>query len=193
MSRGKIARGIILGRVVAVDLGAARENRMRIKAEAKLSQAARGEPVEWEVERVNPDGSRVFYDPNKVLEMLSAQFLPDVVNVDFTFRNDGELTIRAPAVEFREIRSKQLFDGGLVRVMKSVPTRIKLKDAIIYPGDEQAIDARLSLECKREIAFAAGDYTVNWTVFLDNSPPARGKIDLASLLETDGRQGSADR
>jgi hypothetical protein len=195
MSRGRIARGIILAGVVAVDFGVARETRMRAEAEAKRAEFSgrTKEPIELEIERRNPDGTPVFYDPNKVLELLSAQLPPDVVNLDFLFRNDGELTIRAPAVEFRETRNKKLFDEGLMRIMKSVPTRLKLEDAIIYPGDEQAIDARLSVECKRDTVFASGDYTLSWKVFLDNSPASFGEIDLASLIETTRRQSVGDR
>jgi hypothetical protein len=152
-------------------LGVARERRVR----AELARLANPEePFE-----IDPPGYR------KELEALSAQFLPDVVTFDFVFKNDGELTIRAPAVELREIRNERLFDG----VIKSVPMRRTLEDAIIYPGDEQTIeDARFSLECKRETVFASGDYTLNWKVFLDNSPPNFGEIDLASLIETARKQ-----
>jgi Putative DNA-binding domain len=196
MSRGKVARSIIIARVVAVDLGLARESRIRAEAEAKRAELSgrTGEPIELEVERRNPDGTPVFYNPHEVLKLLSAQLLPDVVNLDFVFRNDGELTVRAPALEFRESRNKRLFDEGLVRVIKSVPMRFQLEDPIIYPGDELAInDARLSLECKRETVLATGDYTLSWKVFLDNSPPSLGEIDLASLIETARRQGAGDR
>jgi hypothetical protein len=196
MSRGKVARSIILARVVGVDLGVARESRMRAEAEAKRAElrGRTGEPIELEIERRNPEGTPVFYNPNVVLELLSAQFLRDEVKLDFVFRNDGELTIRAPPLEFRESRNKPLFDEQLVRVLKSVPMRLKLEDAIIYPGDELAInEARLSLECKREIVLAGGDYTLSWKVFLDNSPPSFGEIDLASMIETARRQSVADR
>jgi hypothetical protein len=169
---------------------------MRAEAEAKRAElrGRTGEPIELEIERRNPEGTPVFYNPNVVLELLSAQFLRDEVKLDFVFRNDGELTIRAPALEFRESRNKPLFDEQLVRVLKSVPMRLKLEDAIIYPGDELAInEARLSLECKREIVLAGGDYTLSWKVFLDNSPPSFGEIDLASMIETARRQSVADR
>jgi Putative DNA-binding domain len=177
MNRGKVARGEVIARPVAVDLGVARERAVR----AEIAQA---------------DLENNFVPPERwaVLRSLEAQILPDVVTFDFVFRNDGELTIRAPALEFRVTRNERLFDEGLVRVTKAVPMRLKLEDAIIYPGDEQTIDrARPSLECKRETVFAAGDYTLSWKVFLDNSPPTFGEIDLASLIETARRQAVADR
>ena len=175
MSRGKVARGEVLARPVAVELGVAREREVH----AEIAQR---------------DLENHFVGPQRwaVLKSLEAQILPDKVTFDFVFRNDGELTIRAPAVEFREIRNERLFDEGLMRVTKSGPMRLKLEDAIIYPGDEQAIND-ISVECKRETVFAGGDYTVRWKIFLDNSPPSFGEIDLASLIETARRQGVADR
>jgi hypothetical protein len=175
MSRGKVARGEVLARPVAVELGVAREREVR----AEIAQR---------------DLENHFVGTQRwaVLKSLEARILPDKVTFDFVFRNDGELTIRAPAVEFREIRNERLFDEGLVRVTKSGPVRLKLEDAIIYPGDEQAIND-ISVECKRETVFAGGDYTVRWKIFLDNSPPSFGEIDLASLIETARRQGVADR
>jgi hypothetical protein len=169
-------------------------------------RAAKREPVDLEIERRRPRRTAIgvnygrtidFEDPSKpfepskpddVLELLSATSLPDVVSLDFVFRNDGELTIRAPAVELRETRNERIFDEGLVRV-KPIPVRLKLEDAIVYPGDEQTINgAQLSLEIKREV-FAGGDYAMSWKVFLDNSPPSFGEIDLASLIEPARRQG----
>jgi hypothetical protein len=68
--------------------------------------------------------------------------------------------------------------------MKAVPTRIRLEDSVIYPGDEQMLDgARISFECKRETVLSGGDYKLEWRVFLDNSPPSFGEIDLGTLLQ----------
>jgi hypothetical protein len=86
-----------------------------------------------------------------------------------------------------------LFDEGLVRV-DSIPPRLKLEDAIIYPGDEQTINkSRFSLECKHEAALAVGDYALHWKIFLDNSPPSSGEIDLANLIASARKEGGADR
>jgi predicted HTH transcriptional regulator len=67
MSRGKVARGTILARLVAVDLGAERERHRRAEVEAKRAEAERrtkaGQPLELEIERRNPDGTVVWYDP----------------------------------------------------------------------------------------------------------------------------------
>ncbi len=184
MSRGKVARGIILARVASVQLGIARENRALAEAEANRARAEKEGPVELELEKRTSDRSPKWHDTKLVLDALAAQMLPDVVSFDFVFRNDGELTIRAPAMEFRIKRNERLYEEGMLRPLKAVPPRLKLEDAIVYPGDEEAIsEARLSLECKRETVLAVGDYTVSWKVFLDNSPPSFGEIDLASLME----------
>jgi hypothetical protein len=207
MRRGRVARGIVLAHLVAVELGAARQSRIRAEAEGKRAeeQAKRAqrnalgikeEGPQFEIE-IRKDGTRALveqFDPIKALESLSAQILPDSVTFDFVFRDDGELTIRAPLIEFRQVSNGRLFDEGLVRVLKSVPTRLKLEDAIVYPGDEQTINnSAFSLECKREVALAAGDHVLHWKVFLDNSPPSAGEIDLASLIESARKQGVANR
>ena len=71
--------------------------------------------------------------------------------------------------------------------------RINLEDTIIYPGDEQALPAaQISFECKRETILGGGDYRVDWKVFLDNSLPSFGEIDLGTLLQN-ARNGAGDR
>jgi hypothetical protein len=139
MSRGKVARGIILPRVVAVDLGIAKQSRALAEAEAKRSEVKRrAEKGEIEIARRNPDGTIGFDDPEAMMEllsaeqiMLSASKLPDTVTLDFVFRNDGELTIRSPAVQFQETRNESLFGPEQAQIIKSVPKRLKLEDAII--------------------------------------------------------------
>jgi hypothetical protein len=190
MNRGKVARGIILAQVPSVDLGAARESRARAEAYAKRAEfdGKTKEPIELEVEYVAPDGTRVFYDPNKVLALLAAQSLPDQVTLNFVFRNDGELTIRAPAIEFRLTSNERLRDQDLAKVTRSVPNRLMLEDITLYPGDEQAISGQFAVECKREAVLSVGDFSMSWKVFLDNSPPSYGEIDLVTLIETARRQ-----
>jgi hypothetical protein len=198
MSRGKVARGIILPRHVAVDLGVAKESRARAEAEAKRAEVKRrAQKGELEIQKRNPDGTVVWDDPNVLIDLLSAEqtelfasSLPDTISLDFVFRNDGELTVRAPAMEFREIRNERLFGLQGVQVIKSVPMRLMLDGSIIYPGDEQEIaSASFALQCPREMVITAGDLTLSWKVFLDNSPPSSGEIDLATLIETARRQG----
>jgi hypothetical protein len=124
----------------------------------------------------------------------SAQNAPDEITVDFVFRNDGELTIRSPAMEFRLTRNENLFGERLVQVTKSSISRLKMEDAIIYPGDEQTVEAaRFSLNCKREVVLAGGDYSLIWKIFLDNSPPSVGDIDVATLIEAARKQRVTDR
>jgi hypothetical protein len=43
-----------------------------------------------------------------------------------------------------------------------------------------------------EAVFASRDYTSSWKVFLDNSPPSSGEIDLGSKIERARRQCVAD-
>jgi hypothetical protein len=184
MSRGKVARGIVLARVATVEREAEKEN--RIRSEVELRRARREDPSELEVERINPDGAPVLVQSASldVLDLLSAHNAPDEVTVDFVFRNDGELTIRAPALEFQVTCNEHLFGERLVQVTRSLSRRKTMEDTIIYPGDEQAIEgSRFSVSCKREIVLAGGDCTLSWKIFLDNSPPSFGDIDLATLIE----------
>jgi hypothetical protein len=114
----------------------------------------------------------------------SAEFLRDAITFDFALRNDGDVTIRVSAIKFSESFNDQLLEDGLVRFMKTAPQRIKLEDTIIYPGGEHVLEsAKISLECKRETVFAGGDYKLDWRVFLDNSPPSFGVIDLGATLQ----------
>ena len=132
------------------------------------------------------NGHRIFREDTAdyLLETLSARFVRDAVSFEFSFRNDGELTIRSPSIEFRESRNARLFDEREVLVMKSVNTRITLEDVIIYPGDEREIArAQLLLECKRDLVLTDGDYKLGWRVFLDNSPPSTGEIDLGTMAQ----------
>jgi hypothetical protein len=205
MNRGSIARGIVLARLVGVELGPARQSQKRSELETRRAETLRArntlgtneEGPQYEIERRKDGNSAlVEFDPVKELEKdlksLSAQIPPDMISFDFVFRNDGELTIRAPLIEFRLVSNTRLFDEGLARVHKSIPTRLQLEKSIIYPGDEQTIDkSRFSLECKREAALEVGDYALHWKVFLDNSPPSYGEIDLGTLIET-ARQQSVD-
>jgi hypothetical protein len=63
-----------------------------------------------------------------------------------------------------------------------------LEDITLYPGDEQAISGQFAVECKREAVLSVGDFSMSWKVFLDNSPPSYGEIDLVTLIETARRQ-----
>jgi Putative DNA-binding domain len=187
MNRGKVARGSVLAGRVSVDLGIEQEK--RVSAEITRRRALRaqnGDIEQLEVERRNADGIIVFRsDALDAMDLLSARTVPDQISIDFVFRNDGELTIRSPALEFREIRNGRLFDEGLVQVTAAI-SRPKLEGAIIYPGDVLNINAaHLSLICKREALLASGDYTLSWKIFLDNSSPSFGDIDLAILIEAE--------
>jgi Putative DNA-binding domain len=188
MSRGRVARATVLARLGAVELGVERERRVRAVVQARPPVAERG----LEVARRTPGGGIEWVKHDDALELAQARFLPDEVSFSFAFRNDGELTIRTPAVEFRESRNELLFNNDVMKVMRSPPMRIKLEDTIIYPGDEQELNnAKISFECKRDAVISGGDYKISWKVFLDNSPPSFGEIDLGALLQ-DARRQMAD-
>jgi hypothetical protein len=166
MSRGKVARCTIIARLIDVDLGVEQERRHRLEVEARRAEAESrvkyGQPLQMEVQRRNSDGTVIWYDPYSILELASAEFLRDAITFDFALSNDGDVTIRVPAIKFSESFNDQLLEDGLVRIMKTAPQRIKLEDTIIYPGDEHVLEsAKISLECKRETILRAE--ITNWT------------------------------
>lgn len=77
-----------------------------------------------------------------------------------------------------------MFRGAIKQAQGPLPKRLTLEDETIYPGDEIQIgtSGHYWLECKREVPFLDGDYSINWKVFLDNSPPSVGIIDLGKLI-----------
>jgi hypothetical protein len=167
MSRGRVARGTVRIRLLQTVLGAELESRIRAK-HAEAIQLAKYNAEE-------------FATSPAVLEFLSAQSIRDKITFGFVFRNDGEITIRAPAIEFYETRSQWLLEGG--QAIARLPKRIDLDEEIIYPGDERTIGSHDNwLECERKVLLADRDYVVHWKVFLDNSPPTTGEIDLGSLM-----------
>src|SRR5262245_17045334 len=111
MSRGKVARGIIFLRIVDVELGVAAENAIRANIRAREEQRAKeGGPEQLQVVPRPGGKSKLMSDKTgDAEELLFASVRPDLVTFDFVFRNEGELTIRAPAIEFKEARNERLF------------------------------------------------------------------------------------
>jgi hypothetical protein len=164
MSRGKVARGAVDVRLLGAVLGVQEEDRKRKQypeAFQKLDESpAKGGP--------------------EVLEIIQATLIPDKIEIQFIFRNDGEITIRAPAVELCELRSQPINEGQV-----SLPRRLDMKEEVIYPGEERILGKpSYCLQSKRDVSFVAGDYVLHWKVFLDNSPPSSGEIDVGELIET---------
>lgn len=171
MSRGRIARAEVRLRIRRVTLGGEHEAELRSKhalaIEAFKTDAA--------------DAVRRFPE---FLDLMMARYHPDEICFDLVLRNDGELTIREPAVELREARSQQLFDGWTVQG-GSLSPRLEMRGEVIYPGDEREIaGSECHLRCKRDAGLAQGDYVVRWKVFLDNSPPSGGEIDAGSEIQS---------
>jgi hypothetical protein len=171
MSRGKVARGTVFAKLAVVDLGVERERRARERLESNRA-ADRSEEIE--IDRM-ANGKPIFFNPKYDFDLMSAKFLRDVIRYEFCLRNDGEITIRAPLVRFQEINK----ENNGVRVLERIPPRISFNDTIIYPGDEIIIaGAQLAFECERDFVIQEGDYKIRWNVFMDNSPPSTGNIDI---------------
>jgi len=169
MSRGKVARAGVRLRV-RVTLGAAQEAELR---------AEHGPAIE----AFKTDAADAVRRFPELLKLMVAHYHPDEISFDLVLRNDGELTVREPAVELREARSQQLFNGWTVQGGALAP-RLEMRGEVIYPGDEREIDGSgCLLRCKRDAVLAQGDYVVRWKVFLDNSPPSTGELDVGSEIQ----------
>ena len=170
MSRGKIGRAGVFLRLRRIVLGAQREAELRAK-HADAIQAFKMDAA---------DALRRFPE---IFDLMLARYHPDEIAFDLVLRNDGELTIRDPAVELHVAQSRQLFDGWTVQG-GSLPSRLDVRGEVIYPGDQREIaGSECHLRCKREVTLAEGDYVVSWKVFLDNSPPSAGDIDLGCHIQ----------
>jgi hypothetical protein len=150
-------------------------------ASMKAAELRNKHPEAMEAFKTDPeDAVRRFPE---VLELIFKQYQPmDEIAFDLVLRNDGELTIRDPAVELQELRAPRLFDGWTVQV-RELPSRSELRGAI-YPGDQREIErSRCELRCLRSTMVAPGDYVVKWRVFLNNSPPSVSEIDLGTHIQ----------
>ena len=146
---------------------------------------------------------------------------PDVLSFDLVLRNDGELTIRDPAAEvaialsghsgrgWGLARGSALKGGSLPSPFKKrgkvvyplphllrppdlIISRFEMRGEVVYPGDEREIpDSACQVICNRKLTMTQGDFVVRWKVFLDNSPPCAGEIDLGPEIQSARTRGEA--
>jgi hypothetical protein len=170
MSRGRVARAEVRFRLRRVAPGAAHEAELRDQHAAAI-------------EAFKTDATDAINRFPERLDLMVARYHPDEISFVLVLRNEGEITIRDPAVKMLEARSERLFDGWTVQG-RSLPPRLEMPGEVIYPGDEREIaGSECHLRCKREAELAEEDYVVRWSVFLDNSPPSTGEIDLGTEIQ----------
>ena len=170
MNRGRIAQAAVKLRLQRVVLGAAQEAELRTRHAAAI-----------EAFKTNAADAATRFP--ELLDLMVARYHPDEISFGLVLRNDGELTIRDPAVQLSEARSQHLFDGWRVQA-GALPPRLDMSGEIIYPGDERDITgSQCQLRCKRDAALVKGDYVVRWKIYLDNSPPSIGEIDIGSEIQ----------
>jgi hypothetical protein len=170
MNRGKITLAAVYPRIKNVVLATDYEKNLKTKHAAGI-EAFKKDPA---------DAFKRFPD---LWEMIGAGVSPDEIRLHFVMRNDGELTIRDPAVELHDVRAPGIFDGLTVEGGR-LNSRHEMRHDLIYPGDEREIaDSECRVQCRRESALASGDYVVNWKVYLDDSAPSEGEIDLGDWIQ----------
>ena len=171
MRRGRVALAAVHLRLKRIVLGANYEAELR----EKYADA---------IEAYKSDAEKAITRFPELFDLIQARYHPDEISFDLILRNDGELTIREPSIEFYEIKSEHLFNNWKVQA-NVLPSRINMSGEVIYPSDERVIDgSECTIRCKRDIALGEGIYEVQWKVFLDNSPPNIGKIDIGSEIHS---------
>jgi predicted HTH transcriptional regulator len=170
MNRGRIAKAAIHLQLKRVALGSEFESDLREKHSLAI-------------EAFKADAAAAIQRFPELLDLMKAKYHPDEISFCLFLKNEGELTIRNPAVVLKELRSERLSDNWTLQG-GSIPSRIELQDEIIFPADVREISGSYChLRCKRDVLLSAGDYVFHWAVYLDNSPPSLGKIDVGTLLQ----------
>ncbi len=203
MMRGRVARAAIRLRLESVALGIDLEAKRVVesehaKSEVRTRYAAAIQALKADPESAVRDHTPELLDAVAGLENLNAEIAeardcPDEIAFDLVLRNEGELTIRDPVIEIREQRSEPLLDGWTVQG-NALPQRLEMHHQVIYPGEEREIpNSGCHLRRKRQGAVAIGNYRIAWRVFLDNSPPSAGEIDLGAEMEMARHERSVGR
>lgn len=170
MNRGKIAKAAIHLQLKRVALGSEFETELRTKHSLGI-------------EAFKANAAAAIQRFPALLDLMMAKYHPDEISFCLVLKNEGELTIRNPAVVLEEVRSKRLSDNWTLQG-GSIPSRLELQHETIFPADVREISgSHCRLRCKRDVLLAEGDYVFHWTVYLDNSPPSMGTIDVGALLQ----------
>ena len=170
MSRGRIAQAKVYVRIKKIVLGADQDGELR----AKHADA-------FEAYKKNLKDSFARFP--ELVSLVGPGNQPDEITYDFVLKNDGELTIRDPAVKLSEVCSPGIFDG-FTRDNSSLPPRFEMQGQVIYPGDERDIaDYESKFQCRNGVALSEGVCIVKWKIFLDNSPASEGAIDLGAVVQ----------
>lgn len=171
MARGKIPRAAVSLRLQSIVLSTERQAELRARHSAAVEAFA------------TDAESAVARFPEAFLDLIEAKSAPDEIRCDLTIKNDGELTIRDPAVEWVESLSSDAF--GNIRPNSNL-ARVDMVGETIYPGDDRSVPgSSRQFRCKSGKPIAPGDFVVHWRVFLDNAPPSSGDLDLGHFLETE--------
>jgi len=210
MNRGKITRATIRARVRAVTLGTGqqgerlaeiRDQEESLDAVEQIKEAAGNAGIELGDDSIDTVKKRAQLNEARDI----ARNFPDIISFDLVLRNDGELTIRDPAIEARA-SFKTGRGWGLAKTLFGAdpawgfpkesalsgdqrPCRFEMRGMVLYPGDERAIvNSGSQIVRNRNVAMSEGDLVVLWKVLLDNSPPSTGETDMGSEIEAVRRE-----
>jgi hypothetical protein len=169
MTRGKVARASVALRSSRVILASETESDLRRTHADALAAFA------TDAEAAAPAHA------DAMLDLLNARHTPDSVEFELILKNEGEMTIRDPAIEFSEYWSSDSLGNLSADIRVS---RYTMVGEVIYPGDERLVPAfKREWRLKRDHLITPHSHTCDWRVFLDNTPPSGGVLDLGQFLE----------
>ena len=162
MNRGKVARAAVQLSILAVRLGTDEKTDLHEQHATAL-------------ELVKKAPETIGQHP-ELLELMRPFY--DKISFNFRLRNEGELTIRQPMI-------RMCFDHN-----GSLATTEKVMEEVLYPGFEREIPE----STRTHRVATAGNRSwsdipllpapiVRWTVFLNDSQPSVGTIDVASEIQ----------
>jgi len=123
------------------------------------------------------------------IEQLCKEQLHDEVLFAITIRNDGEVTIREPVVSVVAPSAHAMASpesGG--DWFAGFDLRLQLKGLTLYPDDTHDLSLAKGfpnlpvIRCKGRLLIEPGTCVARWTVFMDNSLPSRGEVDVGLLV-----------
>lgn len=163
MNRGKVARAAVQLSILAVRLGTDEKASLHEQHATAL-----------ELVKKAPENSA---QHPQLLELMRPFY--DNIAVNFRIHNEGELTIRQPLI-------RMCFDQN-----GSLTTTEEMMEDVLYPGFEREIPKSTRTyqvgtggkPIWPEKTLRPGELVVRWTVFLNDSKPSEGTIDVFSEIQ----------
>lgn len=100
------------------------------------------------------------------------------IGFQILLRNTGEITISEPMIKWTIIE-KENKNFSIIGLSSNEKSQISEK---IFPSDEVVIKKMASAISGRSSILEADSYIMEWSIYLDNSPPSKGRLDISKIL-----------